>query len=161
MCHARIPFDVGALLCGALALLACSRGEDDLVMEDVVVDEIDVAAAPPRADIEEADAVASILASIRSAREDIARGDTIDAQFALDAPVDLLEGIVGQGEEAGAPEGLVGEQIPLAQTYALVMQAREHLDKDDLAAADQALQEAEESARITPEGVPDGEGVYK
>ncbi len=160
MCHARIPFAVGALLCGALALLACSRGEDDLVMEDVVVDEIDVAAAPP-AEVEEADAVASILASIRSAREDIARGDTIDAQFALDAPVDLLEGIVGQGEEAGTPEGLVGEQIPLAQTYALLMQAREHLDKGDLAAADQALQEAEESARITPEGVPYGEGENK
>ncbi len=160
MCHARIPFAVGALLCGALALLACSRGEDDLVMEDVVIDEIDVAAAP-RTDVEEADAVASILASIRSAREDIARGDTIDAQFALDAPVDLLEGIVGQGEEAGAPEGLVGEQIPLAQTYALLMQAREHLDKGDLAAADQALQEAEESARITPEGVPYGEGENK
>ncbi len=160
MCHARIPFAVGALLCGALALLACSRGEDELVMEGVVVDEIDVA-AEPRADVEEADAVASILASIRSAREDIARGDTIDAQFALDAPVDLLEGIVGQGEEAGAPEGLVGEQIPLAQTYALLKQAREHLDKGDLAAADQALQEAEESARITPEGVPYGEGEYK
>ncbi len=160
MCHARIPFAVGALLCGALALLACSRGEDDLVMEDVVIDEIDVAAAP-RTDVEEADAVASILASIRSAREDIARGDTIDAQFALDAPVDLLEGIVGQGEEAGAPEGLVGEQIPLAQTYALLKQAREHLDKGDLAAADQALQEAEESARITPEGVPYGEGENK
>ncbi len=160
MCHARIPFAVGALLCGALALLACSRGEDELVMEGVVDDEIDVAAAPP-ADLGEADAVASILASLQSAREDIARGDTIDAQFALDAPVDLLEGIVGQGEEARAPEGLVGEQIPLAQTYALLMQAREHLDKGDLEAADQALQEAEESARITPEGVPYGEGENK
>ncbi len=160
MCHARIPFAVGALLCGALALLACSRGEDDLMMEEVVVDEIDVAAAPG-ADVEEVDAVASILASIRSARQNIARGDSIDAQFALDAPVDLLEGIVGQGEQAGAPEGLAGEQIPLAQTYALLMQARKHLDKGDLAAADQALQEAEESARITPEGVPYGEGVDK
>ena len=47
MCHARIPFAIGALLCGALALLACSRGGDDLVMEEVVVDPIDVAAPPP------------------------------------------------------------------------------------------------------------------
>ena len=113
MGHARIPFAVSALLCGALALLACSRGGDDLVLEDVVVDEIDVAAAAP-ADLGEADAVASILASLQSAREDIARGDTIDAQFALDAPADLLEGIVGQAGDAGAPEDLAGEQIPLA-----------------------------------------------
>ncbi len=160
MCHARIPFAVGALLCGALALLACSRGEDDLVMEEVVVDEIDVAAAPG-ADVEEADAVASILAGIRSAREDIARGDSIDAQFALDAPADLLEGIVGQAGDAGAPEDLAGEQIPLAQAYALLMQAREHLDKGDLAAADLALKQAEEQARITPEGIPYGEGDDK
>jgi hypothetical protein len=129
-------------------------------MEDVVVDEIDVAAAPP-ADLSEADTVASILASIRSAREDIARGDSIDAQFALDAPADLLEGIVGQGGEVSAAEDLAGEQIPLAQAYALLMQAREHLDKGDLAAADQALKQAEERARITPEGIPYGEDASK
>ena len=160
MCHARIPFAVGVLLCGALALLACSRGGDDLVMEDVVIDEIDVSAPPP-ANLSEADAVASILASIRSAREDIARGDSIDAQFALDAPADLLEGIVGTAGEAGASAELAGEQIPLMQAYALVMQAREHLDNGDLAAADQALKEAEERARVTPEGIPYGEGMNK
>ena len=97
----------------------------------------------------------------RSAREDIARGDTIDAQFALDAPTDLLEGLVARGEEGGAVDGLTGEPIPLAQTYALVQQAREHLDKGDLAAADRALQEAEQSARVTPEGIRYDEGMNK
>ena len=160
MCHSRTPFAVGALLCGILALLACSWGGEDLVMEEVVVDEVDVAAAPD-ADVGEVDVVASILASIRSARDDIARGDSIDAQFALDAPAEMLGEIVGQEGEAGAPEGLVGEQIPLAQTYALVMQAREHLDKGNLAAANRALEEAEASARITPEGVPYGGGSMK
>ena len=160
MCHSRASFAIGALLCGALLLLACSWGEDDLVMEEVVVDEIDVAAAPS-APISEVDAVASVLAGIRSARADIARGDSIDALFALDDPIDLLEDLLARGEEAGAQGGLAGEQIPLAQTYALIQQAREQLDKRDLAAADQALQEAEKSARITPEGIPYDESGEK
>ncbi len=160
MCHSRTAFAIGALLCGALLLLACSWGEDDLVMEEVDVDEIDVAAAPG-APVSEVDAVASVLAGIRSARADIARGDSIDALFSLDDPADLLEELVARGEEAGAQGGLVGEQIPMARTYALVQQAREHLDKRDLAAADQALQEAEKSARITPEGIPYDESGEK
>ena len=87
---ARHVFQTGALLCAVVSIVACSRTDDaEVVTQAVIAEEVDVA-APAAETIAETESVSSILESIAAARDDIARGDAIDAESALGIALDLL-----------------------------------------------------------------------
>ena len=153
---ARRVFQTGALLCAVVSIVACSRTDDaEVVTQAVIAEEVDVA-APAAESIVETESVSSILESIAAARDDIARGDAIDAESALGIALDLLATFATETnapsmlDQPDAQRGLAEETLPLAETYALVKEARDHLRAGHLDAADGALERAHALAQMTP-----------
>ncbi len=134
-----------ALAIGVLTLLACSDAADTPVAsEEVVIEELDVAVGPPASPGSiDPDSLASILAEIAAAREDIARGDAVDASLALRGPEEMLDTFVQEKQAAGLAE----QAHSLAQAREHLKAAGTHLDAGNLGAADEELRRAEEQAR--------------
>ena len=134
-----------AVATGVLTLLACSDAADTPVAsEEVVIEELDVAVGPPASPGSiDPDSLASILAEIAAAREDIARGDAVDAGLSLRGPEEMLDTFLQEKEAAS----IADQAQPLAQARDHLKAARTHLDAGNLEAADEELRRAEEQAR--------------